>query len=478
MFKHIAYGGVVVTAAVTLSGLGGAGASATADRAGHTAGHAAATAGTAAAVPGTQLWVQRYNGPANGNDQAMSMAVSPGGGTVFVTGSRDAPNGLPNYATVAYNAATGAQRWVNSYNGPANRLDRAMSMAVSPNGGTVFVTGTSNGGASGPDYATVAYSAATGAQRWVQRYNGPANGFDQANAVAVSPSGGTVFVTGSRDAPNGLPNYATVAYNAATGAQRWVNSYNGPANRYDRAMSMAVSPGGGTVFVTGTSNGGASGPDYATVAYNAATGAQRWAKRYNGPGNRDDSACSVAVSPSGGTVFVTGTSYAAGEDDYATVAYNAATGTQRWATHRHTGGPSHPASSLAVSPTGGTVYVTGAGGTVAYNAATGAQLWAVSYLSSAGYIADFASVAVRPNGGIVYVTGNIIDTNDDRNYVTVAYNAATGAQMWVQRYDGPPNGPDYARSVAVSPGGDEVFVTGYSWGGTSGEDYATVAYSG
>jgi hypothetical protein len=65
MYKHIAYGGVVVAAAVALSGLGGRGAaaSATADRAGQPAGHAVATADTPRAVPGTQLWVQRYHGP-------------------------------------------------------------------------------------------------------------------------------------------------------------------------------------------------------------------------------------------------------------------------------------------------------------------------------------------------------------------------------------------------------------------------------
>ena len=139
MYKDIAYGAVAVAAALALSGLGaGTGALATAGRAGHPAGHAAAS-GTAGTVPGAQLWVQRYNGPANGDDRATAVAVSPAGGRVFVTGSRDAPNGRPNYATVAYNAATGAQQWVNMYNGPANRSDLPESMAVSPRGDTVFV---------------------------------------------------------------------------------------------------------------------------------------------------------------------------------------------------------------------------------------------------------------------------------------------------------------------------------------------------
>src|SRR5215467_395879 len=110
MYKHIAYGGVVVAAALALGGLGAGAAAASATTAGarQPARQAPVTAGTAGAVPGTQLWVQRYNGPANSVDGARSVAVSPSRGTVFVTGSSYAPNRRPNYVTVAYNAATGA----------------------------------------------------------------------------------------------------------------------------------------------------------------------------------------------------------------------------------------------------------------------------------------------------------------------------------------------------------------------------------
>ena len=60
----------------------------------------------------------------------------------------------------------------------------------------MFVTGARAGRAADSDYATVAYSAATGGQLWVSRYHGPASGFDGADSVAVSPGGATVFVTG------------------------------------------------------------------------------------------------------------------------------------------------------------------------------------------------------------------------------------------------------------------------------------------
>jgi len=50
--------------------------------------------------------------------------------------------------------------------------------------------------------------------------------------------------------------------------------------------------------------------------------------------------------------------------------------------------------------------------------------------------------------------------------------------MWVKRYNGPNNGGDFARSVAVSASG-RVYVTGGSYvSSATGDDYATIAYSG
>ena len=124
-------------------------------------------------------------------------------------------------------------------------------------------------------------------QLWVKRYNGLGANTDDARSAAVSPDGKTVYVTGqSWGGQASTWDYATVAYDAASGAQRWVKRYNGPGNAYDLASSVAASPSSGTVYVTGQSAGTSTGADYATIAYNAASG--QMGGRYNGTGNGTD----------------------------------------------------------------------------------------------------------------------------------------------------------------------------------------------
>jgi DNA-binding beta-propeller fold protein YncE len=470
VYKNIARGFVAVVAGAALSAAGASGT------------------GASAAAARAPLWVASYNGPHNSEDGVSSMAVSPDGKTVFVTGTSEkalAGAGPGDFATVAYRAATGTQLWVARYNGPGDSFDQATSVAVSPDGKTVFVTGSSNTSQGAPgDYATVAYSAATGTQLWVARDSGPGNRSGGATSVAVSPDGATVFVTGYSDRLQGdrADDYATIAYSAATGTRLWVKRYNGPATSSDdAAFSVAVSPDGGSVFVTGSSGG-----DYATVAYQAATGAQRWVMRYNGPSNPEDGAggISVAVSPGGKTVFVTGTSSKPNSaSGYATIAYRAATGTQLWATRYNAPGTgSSRATWLAVSPDGSKVFVTGASGgdygTVGYNAATGTQLWAARY-NGPGNLDDYATaLAVSPDGSQVYVTGPSTGAARHYEFATIAYGAATGSQLWAARYNGTSNRGGAGRALAVSPDGSRVFVAGFSAGTTTHADYTTIAYRG
>jgi DNA-binding beta-propeller fold protein YncE len=244
--------------ALSTVGLAGASASGAAPPARQAVRVAPAGTSLAAASPGGQLWAKRYNGTGNNADVATSVAVSPTGGTVYVTGQSYGTAGVVDYATVAYNAATGARQWVARYNGPSGSLSNVpSSVAVSPDGKKVFVTGKSIVGQFG-DYATIAYNAAIGAQQWVDRYNGTGKGTDIATSLTVNPASGTVYVTGQSFAPSGLYDYATVAYTAA-GTQQWVKR---PVGSVQYPGSVAVSPTTGTVFVTGANAG-----DYTTIAY-------------------------------------------------------------------------------------------------------------------------------------------------------------------------------------------------------------------
>jgi hypothetical protein len=81
----------------------------------------------------------------------------------------------------------------------------------------------------------------------------------------------------------------------------------------------------------------------------------------------------------------------------------------------------------------------------------------------------------------LYVTGNERSTGPFSNhYATVAYQAATGTQAWVSRYNGG-NNDDRADSIAVNPDSTSVYVTGKSAGPGPGPgpeyDFATIAYS-
>src|SRR6266704_2952880 len=180
---------------------------------------------------------------------------------------RPLPSPHEDYGTVGYDSTTGRQLWASRYDGIGG-ADLATAIAVSPDAHTVFVTGESDGPLQDHGktnaYATVAYHAATGKQLWASRHNGHGtfDNFDFAKAIAVSPDGGTVFVTGQGAGKSSLSGYTTVAYSAATGEQEWVRNYNGEA-----ANALAISPDGRTLFVTANASRKPYSIAYETIAY-------------------------------------------------------------------------------------------------------------------------------------------------------------------------------------------------------------------
>lgn len=433
-------------------------------------------------------WVRRYGGDLDEN--AESLVVSPDGSRVFVTGGSDGLEyGEADYATVAYETDTGNAVWTARYNGTGDGSDYAASIAVSPDGSVVFVTGVSEGSERGSHYATVAYNARNGDTLWEKRYSDSDSSWTYALSIAVSHDGSAVFVTGSTDG-QGDRDYATLAYESSTGGTLWVQRYDGPAGGEDVGVSIGVSPDDSAVFVTGTSDGvGAPATgEYATVAYDASTGGVLWTSRYGGVSNGWSGATGLAVGPDGRAVFVVGLAYRDNYSDldYVTVAYSASTGALLWTKrHQDRGGHQSP-SAIATSPDGGEVFVTGVSAessspnaprdysTIAYDASSGTTLWSARYGGGGNEYAS--SLVVSPNGSTVFVTGASEGSPFDMDYATLAYSASTGAQLWVRRHSGSTSG-DYAEAIGVSPDSSTVFVTGSGWFPSTETDYLTIAYS-
>ena len=233
--------------------------------------------------------------------------------------------------------------WVKTYNGPGNSSDHAYAVAIDDSG-NVYVTGHSIGSGTERDYATIKYYP-NGDTAWVRRYNGPANGFDGANAMAVDDSG-NVYVTGLSLGSGSEIDYATIKYRP-NGDTAWLRRYNGPGNYGDWSFAITLDSSG-NVYVTGYSWGSGTGHDYATIKYYP-NGDTAWVRRYNGPENGHDDAYAIAVDDSN-SIYVTGT---------VTVKYDA-DGNRLWIA---------PSGTVAIAlDDSGNVYVCGTSGTIKYSA--------------------------------------------------------------------------------------------------------------
>ncbi|ABK16802.1 SBBP repeat-containing protein [Syntrophobacter fumaroxidans] len=416
-------------------------------------------------------WVQRYGG--GGGDFATGIAVDRGG-NVYVTGASagfiSGNYTYIDYATIKYDRY-GNRKWVRRYNGPKNYNDEAAAIAVDPDG-NVYVTGKSMGLSSGYDYATVKYDT-NGKRQWVRRYNGPQNKNDKAMALAVD-GGGNVYVTGRVDGDD-YGHFATIKYDT-NGKRQWVRHYKGPWNAKTPA-AIAVD-GIGNVYVSGAADPGTF--DYVTIKYDA-DGGLKWERHYNGPGGLYDMPAAMAVDRSG-NVYVTGGSMGSedyGSLDYATIKYDTE-GNEKWV-RRYNGPRNENDTSKAIAvDSAGNVYVTGeAEGiyssldytTIKYDA-DGNRQWIKRLLGPRDAVEVPTAIGVD-SAGNVYVTGQVEGASGYWRYGTVKYDT-DGNRQWVKFYSG--GGTSVATAMVVTAGGN-VYVTGISYGAYSTDaDYVTIKY--
>lgn len=153
---------------------------------------------------GSDGWARRYSTPGSGEDQATALAIDAAG-DVYVTGySALTDESTYDVVTIKYAGSDGTELWFDRYDGPNQGHDIALALALDADGLPV-VTGQSE-----EDYLTLKYDNA-GDPLWVRTFAGPEGTTDTARALVVD-SQGRVTITGHLGTGSPLMDAATVRY--------------------------------------------------------------------------------------------------------------------------------------------------------------------------------------------------------------------------------------------------------------------------
>ncbi|RPI14015.1 MAG: T9SS C-terminal target domain-containing protein [Ignavibacteriae bacterium] len=422
----------------------------------------------------TFQWAQSYNGPGNGNDVAVSVK-SDNMGHLFVTGPSVGSGTGVDYATVKRNT-DGSLNWVARFNGTFNSDDIPTSTAIDFPAGDIIVVGKSTEEFGGFDIVTVKFNT-NGQAVWQRNWNGQGNTDDVGTAVAID-NNHNIYVAGTTDFPS---NIVLIKYNSI-GVVQWSVTYNGTGN-FNDAPTGIVCDAAGNIYITGTAANSGSGMDYVVLKYNT-NGSLLWVQTYNGTGNSTDLSTAIETDQYS-NIYVTGTSIGNGSDsDFVTIKYNT-NGQPQW-TQRYNGSQNGPDVSrgLAVDFQGN-VFVTGSsyGGilsaldyaTVKYDASGNLQ-WERRY-NGPGIILDVPTSIAVDAAGNAYVTGaSYGGTGTNLDFATLKYSS-TGNTEWTVRYDSPYHDNEFAVNINVSNDASAVYVSGTSVGSGTGFDFITVKYT-
>ncbi len=324
-----------------------------------------------------------------------------------------------DFEIIKYNSS-GSQQWYSTpdFDSFNNLADLTIDLQ-----GNTYVTGAVKRGGTDYDILTVKCDS-SGNILWSEFYNGPIDSTDIPYDIFLDDNY-NVYVTGSSQGSGTNNDYVTIKYNSS-GAEQWTARYNGPPSYSDEAQKVKVD-NAGNVFVTGNSLNADGNYDIATIKYNS-IGQLQWIKRYNSSSNGLDITCGLEIDELGG-IYVGGTSDSIGAlYDYLVIKYNSA-GDIIW--QRRYNGP----------------------------ASDGDQAKAMS-LSELGNI---------------HITGWSVGNGTNIDYTTIKYNSA-GVEQWVARWDDPANQIEEANAIAVDKNFN-VYVTGFSPGAGTGEDFTTVKYN-
>lgn len=470
---------------------------------------------------GTVDWTNTYNGPYA--DEPKDITVDAAG-DAYLTGVTYTATGFNDIYTARITgsgASKGQTAWQNIYNSTSDNTDIGISIVVDEVG-DVYVSGYTHKNLSGDDdFKIIKYKRGDGTILWQSSFNGAADKDDKAIVIGLS-SAGDLFVGGWSDtwtasandydfygvklelglinSPTGLS--ATTVSESEIALTWQDNSANEDGFKIERKtgeqgiwQEIATAAADATTY----SDTGLTAHYryyYRIRAYNSANGdshnsnevfalttimnyvAPTWSFFYNGPQSGNDFGTALAFGPDNNPV-VTGYSYAnPGGFDYLTIKLNRANATEAWS-HRYDDVDSENdmATGIAVD-SANNVYVTGysslyGGGemntndlfTIKYSATGPPQFgdyysWIDRYDGPAGKddraVTIDTAIDASNNMAVIGYGRNASDKDD----IYIIKYSSTGTRTWLKSYDG--GNHDYPKAVAFDSSGN-IIVTGYSY---------------
>jgi len=211
---------------------------------------------------GELLWKASYSSAESfSNDQVSAITIERRNNRnfIYVTGRSE-----QQITTIKYNAG-GTREWVAQYLSPSN-IDAEPKAITLDQQGNVYVAG-QEGWESAADYLLIKYDNG-GAQQWATKYNGTGNDYDYPTAIGVDPYG-QVYVTGVSNGGSQSSDFVTLLYSPG-GQLLWTDRYNGPADTYEEPVALGFDALG-NIYVTGESSNthNFDWSRYTTIKYNA-----------------------------------------------------------------------------------------------------------------------------------------------------------------------------------------------------------------
>ncbi len=371
---------------------------------------------------------------------------------------------------VKTNALTGALVWDTRVSDRTPSLDAASSIAVSPSGSTLYLSGTRDYDTRGHGKIFLSAFSASGRELWSHAvHGGKAWGAD----AEVIADGDGAYVTGSAHQKGALRQVVTARY-SADGTRIWKRIYGLPDAK-ESASDLATD--GSRVFLTATRKITRRDHDLVTLAYDQ-DGEKLWefVSQDDVPGY----AYGAEVRYRNEHVFVFGTvqefKASAGITTSGMYALDAATGNVLWSDETSVvdaGYASGP--NLALSPDGTLAYAIGLPGPSptehfeeflvrACDSGTGQILWTATYDPAIGDVISTDAVA-REEGVIV---GAVSITTAHRDMMTFSFSRETGSILWSARHNPSQDANAEVESSAIGLGPNHMVIhAGHVYDGVS-----------